>query len=215
MQKRYGAVSWIVVFGLASLMGSVIAIEGAQAASYGDFSTTGGEVDFNGVEDDTGAFGAPTPTANGLDFDALQLSASCGVVAGSCPAGGTENVSEGLRLEISAGAADAPSAIVIRQTGRTTLLASGGETAISVISTNVFIDIFEVDGTPVNNINFSDFLTFDSSGSFSASDATGGLDDVAFSGEITIDLAAILAAHGATGAATLIAIGSGGWRFPR
>jgi len=196
----------MVVVALVSLMGSLGGVEAAHAVLYGDFSTTDGRVDFNGVEDDSGAFGEPAPTANGLEFDLLQLSASCGIVLGSCPALGSGDASEGLRFEIAADAADAPSAIVIRQRGRTTLLAPGGETAVSIISTSVFVDIFQVDGMPVNVIDFSDFLTFESDGSFSASDASGGLDDVAFSGEITIDLAAILADNAATGAATLIGI---------
>ncbi len=197
---------WMVLVALVSLLGALASGEDAQAASYGDFSTAGGAVDLNGVEDDTGAFGAPTPAANGLVFDLLQVSTRCGVVGGSCPSFGFGSVSEGLRFGISADAATAPSAIVIRQRGRTTLLAPGDEQAISTISTTVGVDIFEVDGITVNNLNIAVQLAFDAGGTYSAADAAGGLVDFAFSGELTIDLAALLAANATTGIATLMGI---------
>jgi hypothetical protein len=206
LRVRNAGWSGLVALVIVSLMGVLGSADAASAAMYGDFSTTGGTVDFNGVEDDSGSFGVPTPTANGLVFDLIQLSASCGAVAGSCPPLSSESVNDRLRFEIAAGIADAPSAILIRQRGRTTLLAPGGQTAVSSISTNVGIDIFDIDGVPVNNISFADSLVFESDGDFDATDAIGGLDGVPFSGELWIDLDQILADNSANGAVTRMEI---------
>ena len=107
--------------------------------------------------------------------------------------------------------------IVITQGGQLNASAAGTDGAIASVVSNVFIDIFEVDGAPINKISASGPMLFrpvDDPGAtategfvFDASGANPDTEgDLAWRGEIVIDLADILAMNGAVGSATLVGI---------
>lgn len=172
-----------------------------QAASYSDMADPNGTVFYENISDINGLYGAPTVSLNSLDFTPADFTAQCSL----CPGGST--TSDTITLDIRATAGQQISELSVNE-GLNYNIQSFSPTGFASIlaESTIFIDILEVDGQSVNNINASVQMAFTPTGSASvfgfSSDsgiiigATGG-----------IDIAQILAGAGAAGGeATLVRI---------
>ena len=193
-------------FGLAGQAGAVL---------YGDFPAPDGSLTWTGVEDDSGRLGTPAATSTGLYFAEVGIASSCS--SASCTAE-QSFTNEGLALEIQAGSGFGLDLLVITLEGVISASASGADMAIANVSSSVFIDIFDVDGVAINQINVSAPMLFRLTGDPAATptegfvfDASGAAadsgGDLAWTGEIAIDLADVLTANAVTGSVSRIGVG--------
>lgn len=185
----------LVALAIVLLLGSA---GSALAASYGDFTDPTGFVSYRNVQDVNGLFGAPSVSLNSLDFTPLDFEARCS----QCPTG--VSTSDILTLDIDTIAGRAVSEVRVTE-GLDFSVLSFDPTgfAAASVSANLFIDVLEVDGVAVNGINASASILYTPS---NASVFGFGTQSGIMTGDLTIDVAQIIAAAGAVGDATLVRI---------
>lgn len=180
-------------------LGFLVAAAPASAILYGDFFDPSGTVSFLNVSDINGLYGGPldgsgnpvgpTVSLNSLDFTPINFDQTCS----NCPGGGT--TTDTITFEIDAVTGQSISTIDIFEAGNFATNAFGtGSFATVTISAAVTIDIFEVNGTSVSNISDISQLNFvfGTDPFASANTSVSGL----YTGSLSIDLNAILAANG-------------------
>ena len=104
----------------AVVMTALVLAPPAQAAYYGNFSSTTGSVSFLDVQDVNGLFGAPVASANSLDFSPNMFEVGCPDAGASCPPA-TASVDDLLTFQIDANAGFVIEDIVLSEAGDTTI----------------------------------------------------------------------------------------------
>lgn len=179
----------------------------SSAAAYGNFSSPTGTVDFLNVTDLNGLFGAPTVSADSLDFSPNAFEADCAASA-TCPPT-PHNVTDTLTFQIDADAGRYIDTIVLSEAGDTTLSSFLNAFAATTVVGNVFIDVLEINGAPVNGINANAQMVFTSGGTFDTlSDLPVGQTTFngIWTGALWLDVNSVIAAAGGSGQATLVHI---------
>jgi hypothetical protein len=183
---------------------ALLVTSSAQAGFYGNFPGT--TVVFEGVEDQNGLFGAPTASGDSLDFSPNMFENEC--PSAGCVIdpvlGGIQTIDDTLTLTIQANDGSFIDDILLTESGDTSLQSFVGALAASVVTATVFVDIFEIDGIPVNNINANVEMTFTQDGEFESNDE--GYGTHIWDGSLLIDLDAIIAGEGQSGQATRVEI---------
>lgn len=174
----------------------------ANAASYGDFSSASGTVSFLNVADINGLFGAPTVSGNSLDFSPNTFEADCALSV-TCPPT-PHTVSDTLVMDIDADAGQFIGTIVLSEAGDTTLASFLNALAATTVVGNVFIDVQEVNGVPVNGLNENAQMVFTRSGQYESNDE--GVGTHIWSGFLSIDVNSVIAGDGGSGQATRVQI---------
>jgi hypothetical protein len=167
-----------------------------QAASinYGNFSAV--SVDFLDVQEDANSagdvpplFGPPTVSGDSLDFDPVGFGAS------ATGAFGVDITDGNLSFDVMAKPNNIISNMLLAEAGDVTLLGFGTDATFAAVFANVFVDIHEVDGVPINTISRHFSMTFTPSGGTygQLTDGGGGplySDD--WSGGVFVDVDGIL-----------------------
>jgi len=187
---------------LALSIGIVGSASVSSAASYGNFSSPTGTVSFLNVTDLNGLFGNPTASGNSLDFSPSTFEADCAVSA-SCPPT-PHNVTDTLTFQIDADAGRFIDTIVLTESGDTTLSSFLNAFGATTVVANVFIDVLEINGAPVNGLNGNAQMAFTQNGQFETNDE--GVGTHIWSGFLSLDVDSVIAAGGGSGQATLVHI---------
>lgn len=176
----------------------------ADAAFYGNFSSGTGDVSFLNVSDLNGFFGMPVASGNSLDFTPANFEVGC-PDGGGCPPA-TAAISDTVTFQIDANAGFVIEDILLNESGDTSVLDFGIPTgfAATTVVADVFIDILELDGSPVAGINANTTMVFTSDGDFSTD--VDGSGDYLWSGNLALDVDAVIAAAAQIGSATLVEI---------
>ncbi len=142
---------------IVTAMGDLVAV--AAPINYGNF--TAATVDFLQVTEDANSFGdnpplfgAPTVAGNSLDFNPIGFSAA------AAGAGGNDITDGQLTFMIMAHNGHAISNVGFSESGDTLLSGFGTDATFTKVTAEVFVDIFEVDGNPINQINVQADLVF-------------------------------------------------------
>lgn len=188
-----GAPAFALTVGIVGFAGTASV---SNAASYGDFSSPTGTVSFLNVADLNGLFGAPTVSGNSLDFSPNAFEADCALSA-TCPPT-PHAVADTLVLEIDAAAGNYIDTINLSEAGDTTLTTFLNAIAATTVVGDVFVDVLEIDGAPVNGLNGNAQMAFNQGGQYT----TSGI----WSGFLSIDIDSVIAAGGGSGRATLVRI---------
>lgn len=184
------AIASVVVIGFASVASAAI--------NYGNFLGT--TVDYLNVTEnsttDSGAlFGTPTLAGDSLVFNPVSFGASS--INGAAP-----DLTDGtLTAAIVAKPGNFISKISISESGDYTVFGNGTAATKVTVSAPVFINILEVNGSPITPTILSGSLTMSPSSSFALpGNVVGGI----WTGSGTFDLDAHLAANSISGSATKI-----------
>ena len=181
----------------------------AASINYGNFM--GNTVTFVDVTEASNSgdpiplFGAPTVSADSLDFDPVGFSAHASGAAG------VDLTDGNLKFMVVAKPDNFISNMVLSEAGDTTLAGFGTDATFTAVRATGVLNISEVDGVPINVIAESFSMTFTPSGGTYGllSDGGGGpLFNETWSGGITLDIDSILTANGVpfTKGATKISI---------
>lgn len=174
----------------------------SSAASYGNFTSPSGTVSFNNVADVNGLFGAPTVSGNSLDFSPSTFEAECALSPGCPPI--PASVSDTLVMDIDAADGQFIDTIVLSEAGDTTLSSFLNAFAATTVVANVFIDVLEINGVPVNGLNENAQMVFTSNGQFDTNDE--GVGTHIWTGLLSLDVNSVIAGDGGSGKATLVRI---------
>lgn len=172
----------------------------ASAASYGNFASPSGTVSFLNVHDVNGLFGAPTVSGNDLDFNPTTFEAQCAGSPGCPPTPAT--VSDTLVLDIHAIPGQIIDTVTMTEAGDTTLSSFLNAFAATTVVANVFIDVLEVNGLPVNSLNNNAQMVFTRNGQFETTDE--GVGTHLWSGLLSFNVNSVITGGGGTGQATLV-----------
>lgn len=181
---------------------SVLLAGSAHAGFYGDY--VGSTVTFEDVQDQNDLFGAPTVSADSLDFNPNTFETGC--TSAPC---GASLVDDTLTFTIQANAGQFIDDIVLTEAGDFNLSTFlPDDLSVTSVSANVVIDIFEIDGVAVNNINAQAAMVFTNAGAFSRSTSADGVGTSSggWSGSLTIDLDSIIAGTTHNGRATRVTL---------
>lgn len=179
----------------------------ASAVLYGNFMDPTGTVFYNNVEDVNGLYGAPSVSLNSLDFTPTIFDATCSSGCVGNPAPGVASTTDTLTLDIVAISGQQITEIDINEGLEYTLTAFGpGAFASVTVSSNIFVDIFEVNGASVNGINGNFSMNFTPSNNYSVFGPNGVEAGIPFTGSTSIDIQSILAANAVIGEATGVRI---------
>ena len=189
-----------ISIGALVLCSALLLSSTSHAASYGDFA--GSTVDFLNVRDQNGLFGAPTVSVDSLDFSPNTFEAICNGTAPCPPTPVT--VDDTLTLSIDAQTGSFIDDVLLTEAGDTTLSSFLNAFAATQVTATVFIDIFEINGVAVNNINGNAQMVFTQNGQFESNDE--GYGTHIWTGSLLIDLDQIIANAGGSGRATLVEI---------
>ena len=182
-----------------ALSSALLLASSSQAANYGNFG--GSTVDFLNVRDQNGLFGAPTVSVDSLDFSPNTFEAIC--PGTGCPPS-PRQVDDTLTLTIDARNGSFLDDILFTEAGDTALSSFLNAFAATSVSATVFIDIFEINGIAVNNINGNAQMVFTRNGQYETTDE--GVGTFIWTGSLLIDLDQIIASAGGVGRATLVEI---------
>jgi hypothetical protein len=184
---------------LPALLGAVLFSAQAFAApiNYGDFP--GASVMYTQVTEDANSagdapplFGPPTITGDSMDFNPVGFSASS-------QNGGVDVTDGQLSFGIMANPGKAITNVAISEAGDTTLAGFGNDTTFSSVTTNLFVDILEVDGVPLSpTVSISTNLVFTPSGGTYGLGTDGGggpVFNTGWSGTKVVDILAELASR--------------------
>lgn len=172
----------------------------SQAVNYFDFA--GSTVDFLNVRDQNGLFGAPTVSGDSLDFSPNTFEAIC-PGAPNCPPTPVQ-VDDTLTLSIDARDGSFIDDLLLTEAGDTVLSSFLNAFAATSVSATVFVDVFELNGVAVNNINGNAQMVFTRNGQYETNDEGAGTH--IWTGSLLIDLDQIIFNAGGTGRATLVEI---------
>jgi len=204
--SRFGAGALVFAVASWALMSSSSV---AVPINYGDFS--GATVTYLDVTEDTNTgdtqplFGAPTVSGDSLDFNPVGFSANSS-------GGGPPDQTDGqLSFMILANSGKQIDSVSITEAGDTSLARSlaGQDDAFTSVTTNVFVDILEVNGVAINAINAQGEMTFTpSDGDYLLSTDGGGSPtyNTGWTGSFFLDFGPILAANNIPGAATKVSV---------
>ena len=192
---RFSASALTAALSIGSLL---LAASASQAAYYGNYG--GASVSFLDVQDQNGLFGAPTVSGDSLDFSPNTFEAIC-PGAPSCPPSPVL-VDDTLTITIQANSGSYIDDILMTEAGDTTLTSFLDALAATSVSATVFVDIFEIDGVTVNNINGNAQMVFTNGGQFESNDE--GVGTHIWTGSLLIDLDQIIANAGGSGRATRV-----------
>ncbi len=145
-------------------------------------------------------FGAPTVSGDSLDFSPNTFEAIC-PGAPSCPPT-PALVDDTLTITIQANSGSFIDDVLLTEAGDTTLTSFLDALAATSVSATVFVDIFEIDGVTVNNINGNAEMVFTNNGQFESNDE--GVGTHLWTGSLLIDLDQIIANAGGSGRATRV-----------
>lgn len=183
-----------------ALCSALLLSSASHAALYGNYG--GATVDFLNVRDQNGLFGAPTVSVDSLDFSPNTFEAICPGAPG-CPPSPVQ-VDDTLTLTIDARNGSFIDDLLLTEAGDTTLSSFLNAFAATSVTATVFIDIFEIDGVAVNNINGNAQMVFTQNGQFETTDE--GVGTHIWTGSLLIDLDQIILNAGGSGRATLVEI---------
>jgi len=183
-----------------ALFSALLLSSTSHAASYGNFG--GSTVDFLNVRDQNGLFGAPTVSVDSLDFSPNTFEAIC-PGAPTCPPSPVQ-VDDTLTLTIDARNGSFIDDVLLTEAGDTSLSSFLNAFAATSVTATVFVDIFEINGVAVNNINGNAQMVFTQGGVFESTDE--GYGTHVWTGSLLIDLDQIISNAGGTGRATLVEI---------
>jgi hypothetical protein len=182
----------------------------AVPINYGSF--TGTNVIYTNVSeeattppDTSPLFGPPTVTDDSIDFDPLGFAAASSN-------GGSDLTNGNLVFGITAKPGSVIEFITLSEIGDTTMagnVAPGSMATATAVFCNGTLDIHEVDSAGIPNISVPFALTFTPSGGtyFLGTDGGGGpVFNTSWTGSVTLDVDAILAANGRSGHATRVSI---------
>lgn len=192
----------IIAANALAVIGLSLSAHTAEAASYGNFNDGPNRVSFLNVADINGLFGAPTVSANSLDFSPMGFEADCSVSPGCPPTPHT--VSDTLTLQIQASNQDFIGEIILREAGDTTLASFLDAFAATTVSADVFVDVLELNGNSINNLNLNTQMVFNSGGTYTT--VGEGTGTHLWNGFLKLDIDALIASAGLTGNATLVQI---------
>ena len=135
----------------------------ADPINYGDFEGTTVwyrkvTEDANSVGDEPPLFGEPTVSGDTLDFDPVGFSAS------AAGAGGNDVTDGNLIFDVEAKPGTAIPTLRIHEAGDTTLAGFGSNATFTSVVTHLFVEIYEVDGVGIDNINLQGDINFSPSG---------------------------------------------------
>ncbi|MBN1855163.1 MAG: hypothetical protein JW829_20700 [Pirellulales bacterium] len=155
---------------------------------YGDF--LGSTVKYLDVTEDSSTdpvplYGPPNVTGDSLDFDPVGFSAN------AAGAGGSDITDGNLRFVVEAMPLHAIWNIGLSEQGDTALAGFGTDATMTSVTSNIFVDILEVDGAPITQINLSTMMVFTpSAGDYKLmTDGGGGpVYQTNWSGSVLIDL---------------------------
>ena len=188
---------------LSSSAAALLLLTGsAHAAFYGNYA--GSTVTFEGVQDQNGLFGAPVVSADSLDFNPNTFEAGCPLHGCS-----SELVDDTLTFTIQANSGSYLNDIVLSEAGDFNLSTFvANDLAVTSVAANIFVDILAIDGVAVNNINANASMVFTNGGAYQRSFGSDGVgtSSGAWTGNLTLDLDAIIAAAGASGQATRVTL---------
>lgn len=177
----------------------------SSAVAYGNFSSPSGTVSFLNVHDVNGLFGAPTVVGNNLDFDPATFEATCAGVAGGCPPVSPAYATDTLVFDIKAQQGQIIDTVIMSEAGDTTLSSFFNAIAATTVVANVFIDVLEVNGSPVNGLNDNAQMVFTRGGQFTTLDPEGP-GTFQWTGLLSFNVNNVITAHGGSGQATLVRI---------
>ena len=189
----------LAAFAALAFASALLPSSNVQAASYGNF--IGSTVDFVNVRDQNGLFGAPTVSVDSLDFSPNTFEAIC--PGTGCPPSPLQ-VDDTLTLTIDAKNGSFIDDVLLTEAGDTALSSFLNAFAATSVSATVFVDIFEINGVAVNNINGNAQMVFTQNGQYETNDE--GVGTFIWTGSLLIDLDQIIANAGGTGRATLVEI---------
>lgn len=133
----------------------------AAAINYGDFG--GNTVDYLQVTEDSNSgdtpplFGAPSVTGDSIDFNPVGFSASSAGV-------GSDLTDGNLKFDVKSDQGFAIKNISFAEAGDTGMAGVGTDGTSTSVSANVFINIKEVDGAPINVVALATQLAMSPSG---------------------------------------------------
>lgn len=193
----------LAVLAAALLLSASTWVSTAQAAFYG--TSPGSTVTWIDVQDQNDLFGAPTtsPGSDSIDFSPNMFEAECPLNPDCALGGGILTIDDTLTLTIQADAGFNIQELVFSESGDTTLASFIGATSATSVAATIFIDIFEVDGVAINQINHSAQMTFDNN-TFESFDE--GYGTYLWAGGVNIDLDQVLADAGVSGSATRVQV---------
>jgi hypothetical protein len=172
----------------------------AHAVNYGNF--VGDTVTFENVTDADALFGTPIVSGDSLDFNPDSFGVACADSA-QCPP--TPAMLDGtLTLQIRADSGYFIPEIVLSEAGDTTLSSALDALGATTVSATVFVDVYEVDGVSVNNINANAQMVFTSGGTYRSDEE--GYGTHIWTGFLSLDIDQIIANAGASGRATYLGI---------
>jgi len=182
----------VLVAGVLSLFASPV---GAVPINYGD--QAGATVNFLQVTESTispgdpdDLFGAPTVSGDSIDFDPINFFSS------ASGAGGIDSTIGLLTLGIEAQPGYGISELLFTEAGDYTIFGSGGAGTEATVSAPIFIDILEVNGAPITQIDVDGSLTFSpSNGDYNLADDGSGF-GVIWNGSFSLDLDQVLLDNG-------------------
>jgi hypothetical protein len=192
--------SVLAAFAALAFSSALLPASNVHAAAYGNFS--GSTVDFLNVRDQNGLFGAPTVSVDSLDFNPSTFEVQCPGAPGCPPS--PAMVDDTLTITIDAKNGSSIDSVLLSEAGDTTLSSFLNALAATSVSATVFVDIFEIDGVAVNNINGNAQMTFTRNGQYETNDE--GVGTFIWTGSLLIDLDQIIANAGGNGHATLVTL---------
>jgi PEP-CTERM motif len=173
----------------ASLAGMCLLAAPAVAAPINHGNFVGTTVEFLNVTEDSGTdptplYGAPTVSADTLDFNPVSFNSS------STGAGGVDITDGTLTMMIRSLPGNFIDQIKFDEAGDFTLAGFGGQATFASVTANFFLDITEVDGVGINPINLNAAMVFaPSDGNFDLlNDGPGPAVGGPWSGTLLIDV---------------------------
>jgi hypothetical protein len=154
------------------------------------------------VEDLNGLFGAPTVSGNFLDFDPVGFTADCASSI-TCPPT-PDSISDTLTFQIDANAGFFVDRVRLEEEGTTELNSLLGALGATSVVGDIFLDILEINGSPVNNVNANATMNFTSGGTFNTNEEGAG--NHGWTGLLVLDIDTVIANAGLIGQATLVEV---------
>lgn len=204
-----GIPRFIALLGVAAIFASsATSAFAGPIINYGNFPGT--TVNYNQVKEAANSAGdtaplffGPTVTGDSISFSPIGFSAS------ASGAGGVDITDGNLNFDVAAHVNKNINSIQLSEAGDVTLSGFGTDATFAAATARVFVRIDEVNGVGINSITTSFAMNFaPSGGTFGLlSDGLGGpLYNDAWSGNLFVDLNAILAANSIAGKATKVNI---------
>ena len=191
----------LFALGACALLLSLSVGTQAFAAAYTDTSHALGTVTYTNISDLNGLFQQPSQTVNTLTFSPNGFEATCT----NADCGGLASTTDTVVFRVDANEGNFIDDIILSEAGDTNLTEFlGGATGITTVTADVFVDILEVNGSPVGGVNAIAAMVFTSSGDYSLASEGDGLH--AWSGNLTLDINQVLADNSIVGQATLVEV---------